>query len=105
MLSNEEVEVEEVEKEEEIEGAEEILVDRLRLLLDVTKLWHKILHGEASIEDLKALAGIEIAKREAKARAQAALRAGTRTRVKKSKRRTRELKRKVDEQRGRESNE
>lgn len=58
MPSREEDAETEVEKEVE-EEAGEILIDQLRLLLDITKLWHRILHGEASIEELKSMVTVK----------------------------------------------
>lgn len=45
--------IEEVEEREEVEEAAEIIVDQLKILLDITKLWRKILRNEADIENLE----------------------------------------------------
>ncbi|MEM1529743.1 MAG: hypothetical protein QXJ84_05120 [Desulfurococcaceae archaeon] len=55
----EEVETEVGRGKEAEEETGEILIDQLRLLLDITKLWHRILHGEASIEDLKSMVTVK----------------------------------------------
>ncbi|MEM2025293.1 MAG: hypothetical protein QXW94_03280, partial [Desulfurococcaceae archaeon] len=69
MLNEEEpVEAEELREEEYEEEAGEIVVDQLRLLLDVTKLWHRLLRDEATLDELKSTTSKKGTKRREKAK-------------------------------------
>ncbi|MEM4488035.1 MAG: hypothetical protein QXK88_04440 [Desulfurococcaceae archaeon] len=91
MLNEEElVEAEELREEEYEEEAGEIVVDQLRLLLDVTKLWRRLLRDEATLDELKSTTSKKATKRREKAKEEgrAAKKAkGKSKRVKKSSRR------------------
>lgn len=74
MISEEEItEVGVEEKHEEEEEAEEekveVVLDQLKLLLDVTKIWRRILRNETSIEELKSTAPVKPAKKAVKPKA------------------------------------
>lgn len=70
MISEEEIsEIEEREEREELEAEEaeeergEIVIDQLKLFLDVTKLWKKILEDRGSIDELKSLTSVRVTKK------------------------------------------
>ncbi|MEM1627931.1 MAG: hypothetical protein QXP02_00190 [Desulfurococcaceae archaeon] len=48
-------ETEEITEEEKAEEIAEIIIDQLKVLLDVTKLWRKILKNEINLESLESL--------------------------------------------------
>jgi len=49
--SNEEEGLEGVEEEEREEGGE-VIIDQLKYLVDISKLWHSVLHGNLPLESL-----------------------------------------------------
>lgn len=53
----EEVGVEE--EEEEVEEGGEVVLDQLKLLLDVTKLWRRVLRNEAKIEEFSLISPVK----------------------------------------------
>lgn len=57
--------------EETEEETGELVIDQLRLLLDVTKLWRRILHNEATLEELKSKSLTRAARRRVKTKAEA----------------------------------
>ncbi|MEM4717960.1 MAG: hypothetical protein QXE81_04275 [Desulfurococcaceae archaeon] len=70
MVNEEEInEIEERVEREELEGEEaeeergEIVIDQLKLFLDITKLWKRILENKGSIDDLKSIISTRVSKK------------------------------------------
>lgn len=49
----------EEEEEEEVEEGGEVVLDQLKLLLDVTKLWRRVLRNEAKIEEFSLISPVK----------------------------------------------
>jgi hypothetical protein len=47
------------EEEEEVEEGGEVVLDQLKLLLDVTKLWRRVLRNEAKIEEFSLISPVK----------------------------------------------
>jgi len=48
-----------VEEEEEVEEGGEVVLDQLKLLLDVTRLWRRVLRNEAKIEEFSLISPVK----------------------------------------------
>ena len=47
------------EEEEEVEEGGEVVLDQLKLLLDVTKLWRRVLRNEAKIDEFSLISPVK----------------------------------------------